>query len=126
MANTFKLNNKTFDLDNKDDIKEALKALHENKDEYKTGFAFIDIFVHEACEKLIKSLEGRLQELEEQEEEDLPDWKELGVDWQNKYHCLADEYLTQTYGDDYDSLEAEKQAKAIKSLAEFAEWVDKQ
>ena len=126
MANTFKLNGKTFDLDSKDDIKEALKILNENKEECKTGFSFIDIFVNEACEKLIKSLEERLEALEEKEDDDLTDWKELGVDWQNKYHCLADEYLTQTYGDDYDGLEAEKQAQAIKSLAEFAEWVDKQ
>ena len=118
MTNELTFNGVQYDLTNKDDVQKALDAIEEHMNNF--GFNGLAILLKPVYVKLINSFKEIKQGLEKEEEE--VDWEALGIDWERDSHCIADTYLSTIPG--YEDQAPEVQARQIKTLADFYEWLD--
>ena len=128
---TFKINGKEIDLTNPKDIEEAKATIQEwkNNPVFKLFGNLFNVdycgTVDAICNKLDELQEDVQKKLEVKEEEDKKDWywADYGIDWDNKWHCIADEYLSDNF-EGFDGMDPEVQARHIKTIAAFCEWLD--
>ena len=123
------INGKEVDLTNPDEVAEAKKHIESLKSSAgSTFFKLFGINIDDSLDASIKALDGMHQKALEANvptnvpEKDTVDWEEYGIDWMNEGHCIADLYLSENF-DNYEDQEPEAQARQIKTLAAFYEWL---
>ena len=126
---TLKINGKEIDLTNPKDIEEAKATIQEwkNNSFYKLFGHLFGFDVNETVDAICNKLDelkdnAKMIEAKEEGEKNWS-WADYGIDWSNKYHIIADEYLCENF-EGFDSMNPEAQARHIKTIAAFCEWLD--
>lgn len=122
MTNELTLNGVKYDLTKKEDVEMAIKAVKESPESVETGISFIDTFISKFHDRLLNALNERLEKFDDKEKD--VNWLALGIDWENDSHCVADTYLSTIEG--YEDQTPEAQARQIKTLADFYDWLNKE
>lgn len=121
-SSTVTLNGKEFDINNREECQACLQEVKDIRE------SLDDNFMHALIDRIYSKLEKALDEKlatftdgpEEETEEGGFDWSI--VDWDDQANCLADDYLTETFGDKYNELPDEDQYRNLKTVANVIRW----
>ena len=129
---SLKINGEEIDLTDAKSVEHAKDYIRGMKNKFGTTLlkAFgidIDKLIDNNCDKLDKLHTLALEDKQKKEEKEADldddfDWSSVGVDWDKDSHCIADLYLSENF-QGYDEQPEEDQARQIKTIAAFYEWL---
>lgn len=117
-SNTVTLNGKEFDINNRKECQACLQEVKDIRENMEDGIfhAWLDAIYN----NLEKVLEEKLATFPDEPEEECFDWSV--VDWEDPANRIADDYLTETFGDKYDDLSGEDQYRKLMTVASVLRW----
>lgn len=127
---SLKINGEEIDLTDAKSVERAKDYLRGMKNNFGTTFLKAlgidtDKMIDDHCDKLDELRTLALEDKQKEAEADLDDdfdWSSVGVDWDKDSHCIADLYLSENFPG-YDEQPEEDQARQIKTIAAFYEWL---
>lgn len=117
------INGKEVDLTNPDDVQDAKDYFERFKNNpFTRWFKLFGFDTDDLYDNAIQALEEKHQKaLEAKKDNDGFDWGI--VPWEKDAWKLADDYLIEKFGDEYDKLSDEEQYRMLKTVAESFEWL---